>query len=333
MTWQAYRGKAPANMTIYSALFPDVSDKWPMKDETTREINAIDRALKADPSLQPPLIEQGDRGELTLIAQHAWSQEAFRHRPALAAWRVRLVPSALALFAVQNPLEDKLPEGTVMDSASRQWFIHANDAIGVRSRARVLATLVDKYIHNDIESDWVSLASGAAIPVLEALCAAKLDGQKVHLSLVDDDPVALRWAETMAAQQGLVVGEQITLLRRNLVYHLIRNDDLVLELGEQQAELVDALGIFEYFNHDDAVTFLKRAQRLVKPGGAVILSNMLNTSPQIDFALRCIGWQHLFPRSLDELQEIHLAAGVPVENVTVVVPEDGVYAVMEVRVP
>jgi hypothetical protein len=33
----------------------------------------------------------------------------------------------------------------------------------------------------------VSLASGAAIPVLEALRAAKLDGQKVHLSLVDED--------------------------------------------------------------------------------------------------------------------------------------------------
>jgi hypothetical protein len=332
MTWQAFRGDAPENMTIYSASFPDVSDQWPMKDETAREINAIDRALKADPTLQPPMIEEGEGGDLTLIPQHEYSEQAFRHRPALLAWRTRLVPSALALFAVQNPLEDKLPEGTVMDSASRQWFIHANDAIGVRSRAQVLATLVDKYIHNDIESDWVSLASGAAIPVLEALRAAKLDGQKVHLSLVDEDPVALRWAETMAAQQGLIVGEQITLLRRHLVHHLIRNDDLVLELGEQQAELVDALGIFEYFNHDDAITFLKHALRLVKPGGAVIVSNMLTTSPQIDFALRCIGWRQLFPRSLQELQDIHIAAGVPPDRVTVVVPKDGVYAVMEVRV-
>jgi hypothetical protein len=35
---------------------------------------------------------------------------------------------------------------------------------------------------------------------------------------------------------------------------------------------------------------------------------------------------------LQQLQDIHLAAGVPVENVTVVVPKDGVYAVMEIRV-
>lgn len=67
---------------------------------------------------------------------------------------------------------------------------------------------------------------------------------------------------------------------------------------------MDALGIFEYFNDADAVIFLQR----------------------------CIGWERIFPRTLQQLQDIHIAAGVPVENVTVVVPRDGVYAVMEVRV-
>ncbi len=267
-----------------------------------------------------------------LVPQNRYSEQAFRNRPALAAWRTRLVPSALALFVVQNPLEDRLPDGTKMDSDSRQWFIHANDAIGVRARARVLAALVEKYIHNESENNWVSSASGAAIPVLEALREAKLDGQQVYLTLVDKDPVALSWAETMAAQEGIVVGEQLTLLRRNLVHTLVRNEDLLLELGEHQAELVDALGIFEYFNDADAVIFLQRALRLVKPGGAVIVSNMLTSSPQIDFVLRGIGWEDIHPRTLQQLQDIHLAAGVPVENVTVVVPKDGVYAVMEVRV-
>ncbi|EBW8988518.1 class I SAM-dependent methyltransferase, partial [Salmonella enterica subsp. enterica serovar Enteritidis] len=51
MNWQPFRGSAPGNMTIFSASFPDVSDQWPMKDETAREINALNRALKADPAL------------------------------------------------------------------------------------------------------------------------------------------------------------------------------------------------------------------------------------------------------------------------------------------
>ncbi|MEE9682572.1 class I SAM-dependent methyltransferase [Lelliottia amnigena] len=332
MNWQPFRGDAPKNMTIFSASFPDISDQWPMRDDVVREINALNQAMKANPQLLPPLLEEGENGLPKLTPRHAWSEQAYRTRPAMAAWRARLVPRALALFVVQNPLEERLPEGTKMDSESRQWFIHANDAIGVRSRAQVLAALVEKYIQNDIESDWISLASGAAIPVLEALRTAKLDGQKVHLTLVDNDPVALRWAETMAAQEGLNVGEQLTLLNRHLLHQFIRNDDLLLELGEHQAELVDALGIFEYFNDADAVIFLQRALRLVKPGGAVIVSNMLTTSPQIDFILRCIGWAPIFPRSLQQLQDIHIAAGVPPENVTVVVPKDGVYAVLEVRV-
>ena len=215
MNWQPFRGSAPGNMTIFSASFPDVSDQWPMKDETAREINALNQALKADPALRPPLIEYEEGGQAVLVPQNRYSEQAFRNRPALLAWRARLVPTALALFVVQNPLEDRLPEGTKMDSDSRQWFIHANDAIGVRSRAKVLAALVEKYIHNESENNWVSLASGAAIPVLEALRNAKLDGQQVYLTLVDKDPVALSWAETMAAQEGLVVGEQLTLLRRN----------------------------------------------------------------------------------------------------------------------
>ena len=257
MNWQPFRGSAPGNMTIFSASFPDVSDQWPMKDETAREINALNRALKADPALRPPLIEYEEGGHAVLVPQNRYSNRLFATGLRFA-WRARLVPTALALFVVQNPLEERLPEGTKMDSDSRQWFIHANDAIGVRSRAKVLAALVEKYIHNESENNWVS-GQRAAIPVLEALRNAKLDGQQVYLTLVDKDPVALSWAETMAAQEGLVVGEQLTLLRRNLLHTLVRNDDLLLELGEHQAELVDALGIFEYFNDTDAVTFLQRA--------------------------------------------------------------------------
>ncbi|MDA4835368.1 class I SAM-dependent methyltransferase, partial [Enterobacter hormaechei] len=104
----------------------------PMKDDAAREIAALDRALKAEPALRPPQVEYQEGGQAVLVPQNRYSEQAFRNRPAGTSWRTRLVPSALALFVVQNPLEDRLPDGTKMDSDSRQWFIHANDAIGVR---------------------------------------------------------------------------------------------------------------------------------------------------------------------------------------------------------
>ena len=78
MNWQPFRGDAPENMTIFSASFPDVSDQWPMKDDAAREIAALDRALKAEPTLRPPLIEYEEGGQKVV-------------KPALF-WRVQFHP-------------------------------------------------------------------------------------------------------------------------------------------------------------------------------------------------------------------------------------------------
>ena len=178
MSWQSFRGNAPANMTIYSASFPDISDQWPMKDDVTREINALNQAMKTHPQLLPPLLEAGENGLPRLIPQHLHSDQAYRNRPAMAAWRARLVPSALALFVVQNPLEERLPEGTRMDSESRQWFIHANDAIGVRSRAQVLGALDVSFYRDDFSQN------GLHPQVRPSELPFEIDGQ--HLVLIDD---------------------------------------------------------------------------------------------------------------------------------------------------
>ena len=87
------------------------------------------------------------------------------------AWRARLVPTALALFVVQIRWRSASRRHE-MDSDSRQWFIHANDAIGVRSRAKVLAALVEKYIHNESENNWVSSPAGRPFPCLRR-CATQ----------------------------------------------------------------------------------------------------------------------------------------------------------------
>ncbi len=53
----------------------------------------------------------------------------FRNRPALLAWRARLVPTALALFVVQNPLEERAsPKARKWTATAASGFIRANDA-------------------------------------------------------------------------------------------------------------------------------------------------------------------------------------------------------------
>lgn len=95
--------------------------------------------------------------------------------------------------------------------------------------------------------------------------------------------------------------------------------------------MVDALGIFEYFDDQRSVLFLKNAYRLVRPGGVMVAANMLSDRPELAFNQRGIGWPKIFLRSREELKQLVVRAGVPVDCMAMTIPEDGVYAVVEMR--
>lgn len=336
MSWQPFLsvipGSVPADLAIKHISYSDISDSWPMKDQVLEQIDDINQQLVGDPTLEAPEIFLDGQGKRRLRYRNKLAEQAFINRPALAEWRCQLVPTALSLWAVQHPLAERLISGREIDSNSRAWFIHANDAQGVRSRAKVMSAIADVYINNNVTGNWISLACGAAVPVLRALRGAKLRARKFTILLVDHDRQSLKFARGLATQYGLVEGHHFQLLMRNLFDRMIVSDRLVQELGEQSAELVDALGIFEYFSTSEAVSFIRNALRLVKPGGVLVISNMLTSSPQLAFLLRCIGWPTLYPRTLPELRDIIIAAGVDLKNVTVTLPSDGVYAVLEINV-
>ncbi|TNV20042.1 class I SAM-dependent methyltransferase [Buttiauxella sp. B2] len=336
MSWQPFLslipGSVPGDLAIKHVTYSDISDDWPMKSQVLQHIDEINDQLTNDLTLEAPEVFLDSEGKRRIRCKNKHSEQAFRERPALEEWRCQLVPTALSLWAVQHPLAERLISGREVDSNSRSWFIHANDAQGVRSRAKVMAAIADNHINNSVSGNWVSLACGAAVPVLRTLRGAKLRAQKFTLLLIDHDRQSLKFARGLATQYGLVEGHHFQLLMRNLFDRMVASDKLVQELGEYSAELVDGLGIFEYFSAPEAVHFIRHALRLVKPGGVLIISNMLATSPQLAFLLRCIGWPTLYPRTLLEIRDIVLAAGVDLKNVTVTLPNDGVYAVLEINV-
>lgn len=336
MSWQPFLtvipGFVPADLAIKHVTYQDVSDTWPMKAEVCDQIDDINQQLLGDPTLEAPEVSVNPQGKRQIVCKNEFSLLAFHNRPALEEWRCQLVPSALSLWAIQFPLAERLISGAMMDSNSRLWFIHANDARGVRSRARVMGDIASAHLTQNQNGNWISLACGAAVPVLRTIHSGQCQSQGLTLRLIDFDNNALNFSRGLALKYGLREGRHFHLLQRNLIKRMILSDELVKELGEQSAELVDALGIFEYFTEPDAVIFLRRAVRLLKPGGVLIISNMLSSSPQMAFVLRCIGWSDIHPRSLKELRDILVEAGINMLDVNVTLPDDGVYAVMEIKV-
>lgn len=251
-------------------------------------------------------------------------------------WR-DLVPSAMALLPMHAPHTSHFP--LPVDAAVPSfgdYVTHPRDSIGIRSRAAVMADLLTERALAVGGGAWLSLACGAALPVLEV--AATLDAT-VTVDLVDLDPLALSYADGFAEALGL--GEWVRCTQADLLDLAGLPDAVPGEPGGY--DVVEMMGFFEYLPDSprevgtmtipSAGQFLTAAMSLAVPGGLVVFGNMLTTHPQIDFILKVVQWPYVRPRSLDELAELVASAGVDSSQATFYTPDDGVYAIVAIQVP
>lgn len=264
------------------------------------------------------------------------ARDWFNKMATMRSWK-DMMPSAMALYPLQRPEERQLPNGAPIDAFSRQVFRHSIDAIGIRTRAKIMEGLMVEHVNgsDDENIKWVSLACGAAVPVLDALQAIDETSPEkdVHLTLVDINPEALDFAETLADHQGLTKDKDYSIEEANLIREMIISDEFVRRHGEESYDAVDMLGIFEYFDEKRSAAMLKNAYRLLKPGGKLIIGNMLTTHPNIQFNQRAIGWPGIKPRSIEEISAIISNADIDTAQAEGYVPQDGVYVVVAIEKP
>lgn len=306
---------------------PDASDHAADRAAWQESMQTWDAVLAADPDLAPPTVRDG-----ALVLRNDASRWLYSS-PGMLEWRRDLVPSARALYPMQRPDDPLLPSGRPLDATARRIFLCSTDGIGLRTRAAVMREVVAGAARSAPAPEgerpvWVSLACGAAVPVLDAAAAVPGD-HFLHLVDLDDD--ALAFARRLAGDQGLEEGVDYAVHRRDLVRTVVGRDDLVGEIGEGRAAVVDALGIFEYFRDAACVRLLRNAYRMLAPDGVLVVANMRSDRSQLGWNQRGVGWPAIHPRSVDEVLGLVAAAGLPTARTTVHLPADGVYAVVEVR--
>lgn len=253
-----------------------------------------------------------------------------------------MVPTAAALHPLYDPLAEHLPDGTRIDPPFRRWARNIADARGIRSRAAALVAILDAHAGSRY---WLSLACGAAQPVLQA--AARRGASAPNVTLVDIDARALKLADAYANALG--IADKVRLRRGNFLHPRGLTGLLRLRLRRASFDVVDAIGILEYLKPHDwvytygrlirtssamagAVTFLRNAYALVRPGGVLVVGNMLNTHPQLAFTLNVIQRPHIQPRSIEDMLHLLAAAGID-GPVSAKRPADGVYCVYSVTKP
>lgn len=286
--------------------------------------------------------------------------------PTFGDW-LDLVPTAAALDSLYNPTKETLANGKPMHPMMSEWLGNITDGRGIRSRAAVVGErLKEETLRHDRPVEWLSLASGAAQPIVEtAKSLANEYGVTPRITLVDKDQNALRLAEEYAASAG--VTDTLETMNMNILrlqgmtqpdtgrrMHDLASRALSRTLRQrylpsEKYDVVDAVGIVEYLKSDDwpytygnviktktrlagARRFLKNAYELVRPGGVLVIGNMLKSHPQLAFTLDVIQWPHIKPRAIDEVVQVLDEAELDGE-LDVYCPDDGAYAIYQLRKP
>ncbi|WP_150461817.1 methyltransferase domain-containing protein [Nesterenkonia ebinurensis] len=206
------------------------------------------------------------------------------------------------------------------------------DSHAIRTRADVAVTLLGEHLERIPRSSLsiVSLACAAAEPLL-TLAQSTLRGTAVEqLTFVDHDPLALASVVSLGKARGM--SDRITIHRKNLL-----KTPPIQYLAPESIDVVDLLGIFEHlpatrFGYRLASGVLAAAAEVVRPGGVILLGNMLAERPQQDFFSAV--WPALQQRTVRQTLSLVREAGFDPAAVRVRIPaREGIYAVYAVQKP
>lgn len=248
---------------------------------------------------------------------------------------VGLMRGAEKAQAIKAQYEAFVP--TEIDEHSRLIWAGARDGAGVRTRATAAMREAVSHLsaqERSIDDDGIvslSLACGAAAPVYELMGSLEENGIKVRKAvLADMDPMALASAYSIAETKG--VEDKIELKLENLVNMETGEARDLTELTDAKSiDVVDLLGLFEYFPRDLAVSVLKQVKEVLKSDGIIVFGNMVDKRPQQTFFSDVSLWPPLEQRSLTELFDILDEAGFDAKNdARISLPPQGVYAVVSV---
>lgn len=239
--------------------------------------------------------------------------------PAVKAW-AQYMPGGFATYHVHNPKRLHLISGKKIDYIAKILFRHSIDGQGLRSRAYAMTWFIKKHVAHKKTISWLSVACGTGQPTFDA---AEIIGKPTTFTLVDTDKRATQFAAKLSKEYGINQSD-ITTVHMNAIKESVA---LRMLAKERQPNVIDAMGIFEYLQPDDAIGLLKTLHDSLPSGGVLVFTNMLHSHPHLHLHQRGLGWPGVIQRSTTEMRQIITKAGIPPKSLTVMLPDDDVYAI------
>lgn len=310
--WYEQRGRAAALLTITGAH--ELSDDTGIRKYPTMSGPLDKRVLDHNFEHEVPHI-----GGLTLKEAVAVGEITFVGRERATAHRIAEKRVNQLTEFVHAPVSTDF----------RRIARFCTDSLGIRSRKHIVAQRLQRALAELDTSRplMMSFGCGTALPMLEVLAErrAQEKGSVPHLILLDQDPLALAAAVTLATQMGL--DENIEVHCRRLFDRWGRPLDLQSVLKGRRLHIAEDSGLREYL--PDRIYRLLTTQiwRSLVPGGLMSTGNMNSSRPQREFLHGMMGWKPTVQmRSIRHGLDLHAKAGVPRTSTSTTVTPEGVYS-------
>lgn len=241
--------------------------------------------------------------------------------PGIRSWS-QYMPGAFATHPVHNTEVTHLKDGTKLDIVTRNLFRHGDDAVGLRARAYAMAWYVWREYGKATDVRWLSLATGTAQQTYDGVAVL---AHRPQLWLTDVDDEALAVARAHADDYGMadhVVVKRLDATNRAALQKAIR---------AHHPQVIDMMGLMEYLDDAAATALIKQVRAVMPSGGSFIFTNMLPTHPGLQVHKRALGWPGVIVRSIDQVADLVIAAGVAPAELEILAPTDGIYGIFCIK--
>ena len=165
-----------------------------------------------------------------------------------------------------------------------------------------------------------SIGSGSARSVLEAIENGQIQrGTPIELTFVDKDSEALAYSEQLQKAKGI---KYPTKFVTSSGFDFLKNQP------ENQFDIVEMVGLMDYFKDRNVTKYFEQVNRVLTPGGTIVTGNIIPNLEQ-HFVGKAIGWNGMEYRQPDKLAGLIDKAGL--KDIHVIVEPLRIHAVATAR--
>ncbi len=186
---------------------------------------------------------------------------------------------------------------SIFDRIFTHFLLNFKNAKAVRNRLRLVEQELELILSSfdKQEVHLMSLGSGSARAIIETLQRVNGNG-KYNTTFVDRSKSALRYSQALAQENG--VASSITWVQGML-------EEFVKNGRSHPPDVVEMVGIMDYFDDATAKAVIGEIYKLLNPGGILITCNIRKNSEE-KFLTKVLEWPMVYrePNDLAEIMEL-----------------------------